>query len=157
MENISYVRAGASCLPLIGFFIGALYNAFEFKKEKSSSPWNHLLGWQRTDLIGLKVSVFAATGNKAGLYLVKPMLETECNELQNKQLLAAKKNRIYTISEIVGNVLSVALLVSLTTIGTLNAQSPLIFGGIAAYTAQAVVLSNKLDQHNKLSLSSGCF
>ncbi len=144
MSNISYVRAGASCLPMIGPFV-ALYNAIEVKKEMEVA-----LDPLVDSLISMKVGLihrFRMETPFSALNEARQELQISQNEFRNKYLLPAQKGRIYAICGIAGNVLSVALLVALTAFGVLSGIVPVTWGVV--FTFQAIVLSWNLYQHNK--------
>ena len=154
MTNISYMRAGASCLPLIGPWVGA-YNLWEGTQERSSIFLVDRLTRTQIGLISSQggQSIFLGTANQAQDAL--QTLEARITELRNKYLPSVEKSRVYAICGIVGNVLSVALLVKLTALGILSGARPLIAGFtfkamIASFTLNAIVLSCYLYQCNKI-------
>lgn len=154
MANISYMRAGASCLPFVGSWV-ALYNALEVKAEMPSRTIETLIGIQTLVINSQRILPTLASfpkgnaeGNADGIRDAQQALEAQRTELRNKYLPAREKGRVYAICGIVGNVLSVALLVGLTALGILSGAYPLIWG--AYFTFQAIVLGCNLYQHNKV-------
>ena len=145
MTNISYMRAGASCLPLVGPFVG-LYNALEVKNELSS---RHLsLSNLRYTITGVQKTLAALTGTQEGVDKSAQEQERQRAELKNKCLSASQKGCLYAICGIVGNVLSIATLVGLVALGILSVV-PEVVVAPASFTFQAVFLSYILHQHNE--------
>ncbi len=121
MANISCIRAGASCLPIVGPFVG-WYNRFEFGNE----------------LIGMREALFVFTEKS----------KTELTEIKNEYLPIAEKGRVYILCDIVGNVLSVATVVGLIALRIL---SPLLgVVAAAVFTLQAVHLIRRLPELNMI-------
>ena len=121
MANISCIRAGASCLPIVGPFVG-WYNRFEF----------------RNDLIGMTEALSRFTGES----------KTELTEIKNKYLPLAQKARAYHICDIVGNVLSVAAVVGLIALRMLSLLPGVVAAALFAW--RAIVSSGRLSKSREL-------
>ena len=143
MSGVSYIQAGVSCLPLVGPFVG-FYTNWKLKNEMESGVALESLSLSAT---GMMRGLSAFAGNEKGVEEAQRSLDEQNALLRNKYLGGSQRGRIYAICGIVGNVLSVALLVGLTALRILSVQVGLIW--CFAFTLQAIVLSLNLRNHNK--------
>lgn len=170
MANISSIRAGASCLPIIGPLVG-LYNVVEVEREVTSpslvtsldrmrtltAQTNKTLDELKQSLQDLKARRFGPGGVLGSCSALAVQIDgmnqsikgLEAQEIayRDKWLPASQKGRLYAICGVVGNVVSVATVAGLIALGILNMVPGII--AIALFTFQAVVLSCHLYQHNK--------
>ena len=115
MNNISYLRAGVSCVPVIGPFVG-LYNMLEVHQSIASYR-GHM----------------HATGEPNPLLLSR----------------ASQNGRTYSACAIVGNVLTLALIVGLVAFGILSGSG--IMATIAITSGTTLAYLHGLDYltHNR--------
>ena len=141
MTNISYLRAGASCLPLIGPFVG-LYNTIETENEIKLSSDRKIdpVCKMRLNLAGIKME----RGQNP-----KQELQTEKNELINTFMPKFQKGRLYASCAIIGNVLSVATIVGLVALNILSGV--LVPITLSLFSSNAIIACSFLFQHTKNS------
>lgn len=142
------VRAGFSCLPVVGPVV-SLYNACEVKAELSESPLQGQLRQLRYSLTGARGGLAAMAGNREGAIQVDQEVDEHRDELRRKCLVPSEKGRAYSKYGIIGNVLTVALVVALIAFGVFTGPltTPLIL--IGCFTFQALVHSYNFYQHTK--------
>lgn len=143
MEPISYARARAACLPMIGPLV-TLYNLLEIKREHRFLSEGNELFAARAGLIGLS-ALFSNPTNAL------QELERERDEFRNRNLEVLHKGRFYSIFGIVGDVLSLATTIGLIAFKILNVELGIILS--LSYTFQAAALSYNLYQHKKTVLA----
>jgi hypothetical protein len=146
MRDFNKVRAGLSCLPLVGPFI-AMYNALEVKGELSLSSPLDQLSLTAASLSRLAGTLSPLSGNTEGVDKANEPLESCQHELTKRLLSVSQKGRLYSICGIVGSVLSVATEVGLIALGILTVVPGVV--AAAYFTFQVAVLSYNLYRHNK--------
>jgi hypothetical protein len=146
MSSISYIRAGVSCLPIIGPLV-ALYNVLEVRNELSNDPLLDSLTQLKLSMIQMVGGLSAFTGRKEGVDKARQDLETEKNKIQDRFISPTQKGRFYALCGVVGNVLSAITAVALAAIGIV-AKGEAIFWGIS-FTVHAILHGYLCYQHNK--------
>jgi hypothetical protein len=146
MTPLSYVLAGASCVPIVGPYVN-LYNIWKLTEELLQNPVVSSLENSRDQLTGIRIAFAALSGNDAQLEEVDLELQERIETHTNKYIPLYQKGQVYTICGIVGDVLSIALLVSLTALEILAAPHTVIISG--CFVVQAALLSYGLYRLNE--------
>lgn len=146
MQSISYVRAGVSCLPLVGPLVGA-FNAAELERDLSWNAVTDTVLQTRIGVILLQANVMQLAGGNVENEQVQRDVEGWEAIRRNGYSLDCQKARIYTICGIVGDVLSIAIVVGLIASGILGAVGGFI--AAAPYAFQAADLGCDLYLRSK--------
>lgn len=133
MANISCVRAGASCLPFLGPLI-SVHNVSEIKQRISS------MFLMRRALAATQASSGEVSG---GVEKTEKKVKEEAR-LRN----IYEEGRIYSVYGIVGNVLSVALLVGLTALGVFIEVNLLLI--CFPFVIQARLFAHDLERYKEI-------
>lgn len=127
MSSISYVRAGISCLPIIGPFV-AYYNVIQVKNELFN-PLINALTQLNLSMTQLKDSLPLLSGKKESLDVALQDIETKKKKLKDRFIPIIQKGRFYSLCGVVGNIVSVITAVALASMGIL-VRSQAIFLGV---------------------------
>jgi len=142
MQNISYVRAGISCLPFVGPLAGT-YNAWEVSREIAAS--NQLQKSEDVNARLLALQGNLGSGEDRSKAIQK--LQEIGNARSDRNLPICEKGRLYSICAAVGNVLTVATIVSLVALGILSGTAPVMYLA-AGCTLLALVNSWQAYRHS---------
>ena len=152
MPNFSYIRAATSCLPFIGPLV-SVYNACEANNEMALNSLCNSFSNIQTSVAKLGMAFSSFEDNPNAVKNAQEPFRQELQRQKNqraqdleKRLLACKKGRVYSICGIVGNVLSLALVVGLIALRILRA--PVLISS-AGFIVQAVVLSYNLFRYDE--------
>lgn len=132
MTSISYPRAIASCLPMVGPFV-AVYNVLKADREIPRGFAADMGFAPALRNLERLFQVFSGQG-------VSEQQAREVDTIRNRRisdvLLLLEEKRLYTICGLVGSVLSVACIVGLVALGILKTY--LGFLGVGAYLIHVV-------------------
>lgn len=146
MSSISYVQAGASCLPIIGPFI-ALYNMLDVLDEGALDSFSAAVTKAQASIILTQGTFAAHKKDLGGVNKAIQEVEKLNTEMQNKYLPISEKASVYAICGIAGNILSIAAMITLVAFGILGSAASAIC--CACFAFQAVCWGYSFYQCNQ--------